>query len=120
MLTNTISKCSRITIATITTTVELKGRVQNIFTSAQNSDTRSLEDRNACVPDKRNEAFSQKKWNVRSRDTTGPGSAAPFAAEEEGRATQTDSHSTIFELLDLIFFWSALTSTRHARVVVAS
>lgn len=58
--------------------------------------------------------------NIRSRDTTGPGSAAPFAAEEEGRATQTDSHSTIFELLDLIFFWSALTSTRHARVVVAS
>lgn len=104
MLTNTISKCSRITIATITTTVELKGRVQNIFTSAQNSDTRSLEDRNACVPDKRNEAFSQKKWNVRSRDTTGPGSAAPFAAEEEGRATQTDSHSTIFELLDLLSF----------------
>lgn len=42
--------------------------------------------------------------NIRSRDTTGPGSAAPFAAEEEGRATQTDSHSTIFELLDLLSF----------------
>lgn len=47
--------------------------------------------------------------NIRSRDTTGPGSAAPFAAEEEGRATQTDSHSTIFELLDLLFFFGPLS-----------